>query len=689
MEQEKVNRNIYLNKYLNEEQKINDFLRNSLSWKITKPIRLLKPFINTINNLFLNKVSINQQSHIFMQWEKKFPNFNKSDFQIFENLKKKSQCKICIVILFNKDNISFFYSIINSIKLQFFEKIEVFPIFDDIENCEKYKRYIINSELVMKNNSFVKENEFFLILNGNTILDKYATCLYALLSEKEQKLFYSDSQLVINPAGDRLPFFKPDFSPALLDHLNYLEDHIFITGEIEFRKNIFNDIIKYKNFNKIFEKYIKHINKKHISHVPYIVSNILDTRFLQKQYKEKYSKMNEKVSIIIPTKNNFKYIKNCIQNLIKKTKYPKELIEIIVVDNGSTDKKTLEYFNKIEKLEFIKVLKLDIEFNFSKINNFAFNQSSGDNIIFLNDDTKLIDENWIQKINYYLLQSDVGIVGCKLLYKNNRVQHNGCVIGNSGIAKHAGVNLLDRDGGYLGLMNFSREVSAVTGACMAVRREVFKKLDEFDINLPVAFNDILLCLKSRKLGFRNIVIGSPLFYHFESVSRGLDLTSTKRNIYRRELEYTKDIIGEDIYEDPYYNANLDLSNLYQLSYPPRRRKYWRYSKYNPSPKKIIFISKSEDEKIKNLFEGYQKYYFYTDDYLSNAEEIIEYIFSEDVDLIISNVFSIWKIYDRIGNFCKTVNFDTLDNKIRFYDIFSKIYTYDDLKNYLENHVAKN
>ncbi|MFT8452168.1 MAG: hypothetical protein ABF675_08190, partial [Zymomonas mobilis] len=171
--------------------------------------------------------------------------------------------------------------------------------------------------------------------------------------------------------------------------------------------------------------------------------------------------------------------------------------------------------------------------------------------------------------------------------------------------------------------------------------------------------------------------------------RGLDLTSNKRNIYRRELEYTKDIIGEDIYEDPYYNANLDFSNLYQLSYPPRRQKYWRYSKYNPSPKKIIFISKSEDEKIKNLFEGYQKYYFYTDDYLSNAEEIIEYIFSEDVDLIISNVFSIWKIYDRIGNFCKTVNFDTLDNKIRFYDIFNKIYTYDDLKNYLENHVAKN
>ena len=228
----------------------------------------------------------------------------------------------------------------------------------------------------------------------------------------------------------------------------------------------------------------------------------------------------------------------CLDSL-QTTAYPPDRLEIIVVDNNSSDPDMLRFLSAAEMQGRIRLLRDREAFSYSRINNRAAGLASGEVFVFLNNDTEVNQANWLQRMIAYALQPGIGVVGAKLLYPDRTVQHAGIVLGIQGVAGHAHVGLTEDDGGYRNLANATREVSAVTGACIAIRQAIFAELGGFDEALSVAFSDVLLCLDAVARGYRNIIISEPLIIHHKSRTRGFDDTPAKVALFHREAENSR------------------------------------------------------------------------------------------------------------------------------------------------------
>lgn len=278
-------------------------------------------------------------------------------------------------------------------------------------------------------------------------------------------------------------------------------------------------------------------------------------------YRFKYEITNEPlISIIIPNKDNVKLLSKCLKSILEKSTYKN--IEIIVVENNSEDKKTFDYYETLKNYNKIKVIKYktDGKFNYSAINNYAVKQSNGEHLIFLNNDIEIINEDWIEEMLMYSQRSDVGCVGAKLYYDNNTIQHAGIGIGILEIAGHYFRNFPDDVPGYMGRLHYAQNVSAVTAACLMIKKNIFEDVNGFDEKFEVAFNDIDLCLKVRKLRYLNVWTPYARAYHYESVSRGYEDTPEKQERFTGEINRFKEKwISELEIGDPYYNVNLTLN----------------------------------------------------------------------------------------------------------------------------------
>ena len=280
--------------------------------------------------------------------------------------------------------------------------------------------------------------------------------------------------------------------------------------------------------------------------------------------KEIYSKVSNKkikakkpfISIIIPTKDKIDYLKKCIDSIINKTKYYN--YEIIIVSNNSTEKETFEYFDNISA-ENIKVIEYDIPFNYSKINNYAVFHSRGDILIFMNNDIEIISENWLCEMIQHNLRDEIGVVGAKLYYENDTIQHGGVILGIGGVAGHAHKYFSKGEDGYFGRLKLIQNYSAVTGALMSVRKEVFEEVGGFEEKLAVAFNDIDFCLKVKEKGYRNLWTPYVEAYHYESISRGKEDSAEKIERFNKEIKYMKSKWNDLLLSDKYYNPNLTLT----------------------------------------------------------------------------------------------------------------------------------
>lgn len=283
-------------------------------------------------------------------------------------------------------------------------------------------------------------------------------------------------------------------------------------------------------------------------------------------YRIQYEiKGNPKVSIIIPNKNHIEDLKRCIESITKYSTYKK--YEIVIIDNNSDDEKLFEYYDELAKNKNIRIIKYNHPFNYSAINNFAVSKASGDYLLFLNNDTKVISYNWIEEMLMYAQRKDVGAVGVKLYFGDDTVQHGGIILklGDDRVAGHSHYRCERANLGYMGKMYYAQNVSAVTAACMMVRRDVFESVKGFDEELAVAYNDVDFCLKVRQLG--KSIIFNPFceMYHYESVSRGLDTNkeNTERFLKEKDLFLKKwgDVLKKG---DPYYNPNFSLDTSYGI-----------------------------------------------------------------------------------------------------------------------------
>jgi O-antigen biosynthesis protein len=276
-----------------------------------------------------------------------------------------------------------------------------------------------------------------------------------------------------------------------------------------------------------------------------------------------------RVSIIIPTRNGLDLLRTCITSLLQKTDYAN--FDITVVDNGSDDAACMAYLQDIAQQPQIKVLRDDRPFNYAQLNNGAAQQCSGDFVALLNNDIEVIDRGWLREMVSLAALPGVGAVGARLLYGDRTVQHAGVILGIGGGAGHVHKRLGEMDGGYLGRGLQLQSLSAVTAACLLVRRDHYVAVGGLDAeSFAVAFNDIDFCLRLRATGLRNLYTPHAVLLHHESVSRGKDNSADKRPRFEAERDRFVQRWGPLLNHDPAYNPNLTLqAESFGLADPPR------------------------------------------------------------------------------------------------------------------------
>ncbi|KVZ11900.1 glycosyl transferase family 2 [Burkholderia stagnalis] len=277
-----------------------------------------------------------------------------------------------------------------------------------------------------------------------------------------------------------------------------------------------------------------------------------------------------KISILIPTRDGLSLIKQCIDSIFAKTNYPD--YEIIVIDNGSVKSETLTYFESLKSEPRIRVIRDDSPFNYSALNNRAAALATGDYLCLLNNDIEIISPEWLDELVGIASQPGNGAVGAALWYPNDTLQHGGVVIGLGGVAGHMHT-LLPRGGfGYFCRAAAAQNLSAVTAACLVIRKSIYLEVGGLNEELAVAFNDVDFCLRVREAGYRNVWTPFAELYHHESATRGSDMDPDKYQRFVGEVRWMEQRWGDHLELDPAYNPNLTLSGHdapFAFADPPR------------------------------------------------------------------------------------------------------------------------
>ena len=298
----------------------------------------------------------------------------------------------------------------------------------------------------------------------------------------------------------------------------------------------------------------------HLTRHGYKNFSIESTRAFETIFRIKYELMSHpRVSVIIPNRDHVEDLRRCISSILEKTTY--DNYEIVVVENNSVSVDIEDYYKELKRYSNVRVVRYVGEFNYSRVNNYGVECADGQFIILLNNDTEVITVNWIEEMLMYCQRKDVGAVGVKLLYPDKTIQHAGVVIGLGAhrTAGHTHYGKSYENLGYMGRLCYAQDVSAVTGACLMVKKHTFVEMGGLDDHFAVSLNDVDFCLRLRKMGLLNVFTPFAELYHYESASRGSDLNGENADRYNKESELFREKWGEVLEKgDPYYNPNFSL-----------------------------------------------------------------------------------------------------------------------------------
>jgi len=274
------------------------------------------------------------------------------------------------------------------------------------------------------------------------------------------------------------------------------------------------------------------------------------------------------VSLIIPTRNGYHLVRRCVESILKKTTYLN--YEILIVDNGSDDPATLQYFQELQSETRVRVIRDDRAFNYSALNNDAVKRARGELVGLINNDIEATSQEWLSEMVSHALRPGVGAVGARLWYPNNTLQHGGVILGMGGVASHSHKHLPRHQYGYFGRADLVQSFSAVTAACLLIRKEIYEAVGGFNEKLQSAFNDVDFCLRVREAGYRNVWTPYAELYHHESATRGVENTAEKQDRFAEEVKYIMQRWGSLLLNDPAYSPNLTLDiEDFRLAWPPR------------------------------------------------------------------------------------------------------------------------
>ncbi|MBE7213952.1 glycosyltransferase family 2 protein [Shewanella benthica] len=445
---------------------------------------------------------------------------------------------------------------------------------DSPDNCG----YAVISELVELERLTNSQNSCFIINCGDRV---HASLNYVLAENIDDmtSILYCDTDSYNHLKQHLDPKFKPNWNPDLQLTTGYVSSGIWVdsfqqlygklilsgSGIAQYLMILYlenNRIDSIKNIPLVLVSQNQNF-KLNLSEVSAYTRGLLDAcgkvtvderELIRIEWNISSPPL---VSLIIPTRNGLNLVKACIESILTKTTYAH--YEILLIDNNSDDPECLSYFDLLAQNEKIRVISYKHEFNYSAINNFAVSHANGDIIGLINNDVEVISPDWLSSMVGHAIREDIGCVGAKLLYSNELIQHAGVVLGYGQSAGHAHKFYPATHSGYMNRLVSSHNVSAVTAACLLVKKELFEAVNGLnEKRLSIAFNDVDFCLKVQSLHVRNVYCAEAVLFHHESVSRGLEDTAEKQQRFRSELNYLREQWPEFIQNDPAYNPNLTL-----------------------------------------------------------------------------------------------------------------------------------
>ena len=546
------------------------------------------------------------------KYEPKYDELEKQRETTFEYMPKIS----IVVPMYNTPE-KYFKELLESITEQTYENWELCLADGSPEKAEyledlikplgdkiKYKLLSENKGISGNSNEALKlaTGDFIALLDHDDIIPKFA--LYEIVKTINENpdvdFIYTDEDKILEENEKRIsPHFKQDYAIDTLRSYNYICHFSIFKKELMDKLGGFNSEF---DGSQDYDLILRATEQaKHIVHIPKILYNwrisstsvasgaaakpyayeaakrailasierhgiqgakVEDSRIIG-LYKVTYPVKGEpKISIIIPNKDHKKDLKRCIKSILKSTY---KNYEIIIVENNSKEKNIFKYYKKLEKNPNIKIEKCEMSiFNYSKLNNYGASKASGEYFVFLNNDTKIITNNWLETIISNCQREEIGAIGAKLIYKNKRIQHAGVVLNLTGTAGHVNWNEKENNPGYFGRIMIQQNVSAVTGALLGVSKKTFDQVNGFDETFPIAYNDVDFCLKIQDIG--KLITYNPYIeaYHYESQSRGYEDTEEKQKRLKKEENKLKKKWKKyfDV-TDKYYSPNLrtDVPNM--------------------------------------------------------------------------------------------------------------------------------
>lgn len=575
-------------------------------------LKTIKKILTTIKNIFVissrQKKFDKEENENYKLWiENNEPNEEELENQ--RNYKFEYEPKISIIVpMYNtkeKYLQELIYSVINQTYTKWelcladgsSEKKDYVEKLVSIDKRIKYKFLNENKGISENSNEALKlaTGDYIALLDHDDILPIFS--LYEVVKtinkDKEAEFIYTDEDKLMEEKENRMgPHFKQDYAPDTFLSYNYIchfsifkkslidriggfrkefdgsQDYDIIFRAVEQANRVIHipKILYHWRINEnsvalssetkpyAYEAAKKAI-KAHLTRIG-VEAKVEDSQIIG-LYKITYKlKENSKVSIIILNKDHKKDLEKCINSILEKTTYNN--YEIVIVENNSTTKEIFKYYEKIKNNKNIKIVEYkEKDFNYSKLNNIGVKNSAGDYIVLLNNDVEIITDNWIEIMLGNCQREDVGIVGAKLLYENGTVQHAGIVLGLTGIAGHVNLGLGADEIGYMGRNMITQNYSAVTGAMLMISREDFENVGGLDEEFPVAYNDVDLCLKIRNIG--KVIVMNPFVraYHYESKTRGYEITQEKKERLENDTKRLRNKWKEFFEkEDPYFNINF-------------------------------------------------------------------------------------------------------------------------------------
>ena len=416
--------------------------------------------------------------------------------------------------------------------------------------------------------------------------------------EKDADYVYTDEATFTSPNLDDLIVlhFKPDYSPDNLRANNYICHFSMFDADLLKKTGLFRPEYDGSQDHDMILRLTE--EAKHVCHIPKILYywrshpnsvaadigaktyaidaakravhdhmrdyygievEVESTRAFPTIFQIKYPINGEPlISIVIPNKDHVEDLRRCITSIEKKSTWKN--YEIVVVENNSVEQSIRDYYKELESDPKVKIVTYEGGFNYSKINNAGVKETKGEYLLFLNNDTEVISPDWMEQLLMYAQRKDVGAVGAKLYYADNTIQHAGVVIGLGAhrSAGHTHYKMPREHLGYMGRLCYAQDVTAVTGACLMVKKSIYEEVNGLDESFTISLNDVDLCLKIREKGYLNIFTPFAELYHYESKTRGME-EGEKLRRYERECAHFRDKWKEQLDAgDPYYNPNFSL-----------------------------------------------------------------------------------------------------------------------------------